>query len=215
MSGIGLALSAASAFMQFRQGQAQAAMYKGMAGGLEVQAQFTRFSAKQESLKHRKNAADSLDATLMRLAQINAAAGAGHMDPFSGNPYGLRIRALDVGGTNYAMARLNETITILTGEGQAQMQEYQAARARAAGKTAKQFGMMGAMLTLAGGAFNYFQTSPGMTSTSIQPNPGFPSGTGAGYLTNPYSLYQFPSSGSSMIWSGSQGSKFLQPTGYL
>ena len=208
MSGIGLALSAASAFMQFRMGQAQAAQYEGMARGLEVQAQFTRFSAKQESLKHRKNAADSLDATLMRLAQIKAAAGAGHMDPFSGNPMGLRIRGLDVGGTNYAMATLNETITRLTGEGQAQMEEYNAARARAAAKTASSFGMMGAMLTLAGGAYNYFQTSPGVpgsTSVTIPRNPGFTSGFSSPYFT----------SQQSNVWGPSSGTNFTSNSEYL
>ena len=167
MSGVGLALAAASAFMQYRQGQAQAAMFEGQARGLEVQAQYTRFNAKGESLKYKKQAADQLEGTLVRMAQINAAAGAGHMDPFSGNPFGLKIRALDVGGTNFAMAGLNETITRLTGESQAKMQLWQASRARAAGKTAKSMGTMGAMLTLAGGAFNYYQTSiPGTTPTT-------------------------------------------------
>jgi len=217
MSGIGLALSAASAFMQFRQGQAQAAMYEGMARGYEVQAQFTRFSAKSESLKHRKNAADSLDATLMRLAQINAAAGAGHMDPFSGNPFGLRIRALDVGGTNYAMATLNETITILTGEGQAKIQEWQASRARAAAKAASSSGMMSAMLTLAGGAYNYFQTSPGVpgsTSVTIPKNPGFTGGFSSPYFTAPQTQFWGPYSGTNFTPGGSfmgAGTNYFNP----
>tara|TARA_Y100000593_G_scaffold10782_1_gene19278 strand:- start:2233 stop:2874 length:642 start_codon:yes stop_codon:yes gene_type:complete len=186
MSGIGLALSVASAAMQFRQAQAQAAMFEGQARGLEVQAEYTRFNAKGESLKYKKQAADSLEATLARMAQINAAAGAGHMDPFSSNPMGLRVRGLSVGGDNFAMAGLNETITRLTGESQARMQLYQAERARAAGKSAAQMGMMGAMLTLAGGAFQYYQTSiPGSTSTLI-PNPG---GVGPNQQTNQFSNF--------------------------
>jgi len=192
MSGIGLALSVASAAMQFRQGQAQAAMFEGQARGLEVQAEYTRFNAKGESLKYKKQAADSLEATLARMAQINAAAGAGHMDPFSGNPMGLRVRGLSVGGDNFAMAGLNETITRLTGESQARMQLYQAERARAAGKSAAQMGMMGAMMTLGAGAFQYFQTSiPGSTST-LMPNPG---GVGPNRQTNQFSnlTNQFPS----------------------
>lgn len=192
MSGVGLALAVASAAMQYRQGQAQAAMFEGQARGLEVQAEYTRFNAKGESLKYKKQAADSLEATLARMAQINAAAGAGHMDPFSGNPMGLRVRGLSVGGDNFAMAGLNEKITVLTGEGQAKMQLYQAERARAAGKSAAQMGMMGAMLTLAGGAFQYYQTSiPGSTST-LMPNPG---GVSSGWQTNQFSnlTNQFPS----------------------
>tara|TARA_A100001391_G_scaffold128001_1_gene87547 strand:- start:43 stop:693 length:651 start_codon:yes stop_codon:yes gene_type:complete len=178
MSGIGLALSAASAFMQYRQGQAQAAMFEGQAQGLEVQAEYTRFNAKGESLKRKKEAVDNLVVTLNRMAQINAAAGAGYMDMFSGNPDGLRIRALDVGGTNFAMASLNEKITLLTGESQARMQLYQAARARAAGKSAKQMGIMGAALSLGAGAFSYFQTAIPSTTVPTTGAGAFSSGGG-------------------------------------
>lgn len=188
MSGVGLALAAASAFMQYRQGQAQAAMFEGQARGLEVQAQYTRFNAKGESLKYKKQAADQLEGTLVRMAQINAAAGAGHMDPFSGNPFGLRIKALNVGGTNFAMAGLNETITRLTGESQAKMQLWQASRARAAGKTAKSMGTMGAMLTLAGGAFSYYQTSIPGTTPTVTP-PVTPPPTSGGFGMNVPSSY--------------------------
>ena len=192
-SGIGLALSTAGAFMQYRQGLATAAMYKGMAQGLEVQAQFTRFNAKQESLKHRKQAVDELDKTLMFLARINAAAGAGHMDPFTGNPFGLRIRALDVGGTNFAFSKSNEAITVLMGEHQAKMQEYQAARARAAGKTAKQMGLMGAMLTLAGGAHSYFKTAiPATAPTATAATRTAPAGFG---MNAPSSMGGVPGGG--------------------
>ena len=185
MSGIGLALAAAGAFMQFRQGQAQAAMYEGAARNLEVQAQYTRFNAKGESLKYKKQAADQLEGTLIRLAQINAAAGAGHMDPFSGNPFGLKIKALNVGGTNFAMAGLNETITRLTGESQAKMQLWQAGQARAAAKTAKRSGIMSAMFTLASGAFNYYQTSiPGSTAPLAPITPPPPPTSGGGFGMN-------------------------------
>ena len=179
MSGIGLALSAASAFMQYRQGQAQQAMFEGQAQGLEVQAEYTRFNAKGESLKRKKEAVDSLVVNLNQMAQITAAAGAGYMDPFSGNPMGLRIRGLNVGGDNFAMAGLNETITRLTGESQAKMQLYQAARARAAGKSAKQMGMMGAMLTLGAGAFQYFQTA--IPSTTVPTTGAGAFGSGGGF----------------------------------
>ena len=193
MSGVGLALAAASAFMQYRQGQAQAAMFEGQARGLEVQAQYTRFNAKGESLKYKKQAADQLEGTLIRMAQINAAAGAGHMDPFSGNPFGLRIKALDVGGTNFAMAGLNETITLLTGESQAKMQLWQASRARAAGKTAKSMATMGAMLTLAGGAFNYYQTSIPGSTTTLTPTVTPPPTSGGFGMNVPSSMGAAPS----------------------
>jgi|TARA_R110002073_G_scaffold51163_6_gene134610 hypothetical protein len=203
MSGLSLALSAASAYMQFRQGQAQAAMYEGQARAYEVQSQFTRFNAKQESLKHRKQAADEMETTLVRLAQINAAAGAGHMDPFSGNPFGLKIKFRKVGGTNYAFAKSNETITRLTGDAQANMQLYQAAQARQAGSAAKQRGVFGALFTLGIGAFNYAQTSiPGSTTPSLSTPGNFP--TSFRYGTN------FGSQQTSMLAQQDQGLYFLR-----
>ena len=159
MSGIGLALAAGSALMQVKQAQAMEAYHIGQAQALDVKAEWTRFDAKSESLKHKKQANDELEAVLIRLAQINSIAGAGNMDPYAGNPFGLRIRALNVGGTNYATAIGNETITRLAGEGQAKSYEYQAQLSRQAGGMAKRSGMMGALLTLAGGAFQYYQTS--------------------------------------------------------
>ena len=176
MQAVQIAFAVASAIGKVKEGQAQEAMYKGIAQGYEVQAQYTRFNAKQESLKHKKQAADVLEATLMRMASINAAAGAGHMDPFTGNPFGLRIRALNVGGTNYAMSGLNETLTRMTGEQQAKIQEYHASRMRLAGKQAASKGMMGAMMTLAGGAFKAYQTSiPGSAGPGsfVQPTSTF------------------------------------------
>ena len=212
MSGIGLALSVASAVGEFKKAQSTAALFEGQAQGLDVQAQFTRFNAKGESLKYKKQAADQLEGTLIRMAQINAAAGAGHMDPFSGNPFGLRIRALDVGGTNFAMAGLNETITRLTGESQAQMQLYQASRARAAAKSVTQMGITGALMTIAGGAFKAFQTSvPGSTST-LTPNPG---GAGFGFQTNQYSMLANPSLNSNPYLQSTQGFDFGLQQGFL
>ena len=156
-AGVGLALAAFSAFAQVRKGQAQQAAFEGQARGLEVQAQFTRFNAKQESLKHKAQAVAELEKTLVNLASINAAAGAGNVDPFSGNPFGLKVRALDVGGSNYAQADNNRAITVLLGNQQADMQLFQASRARAAGKAAKQQGVMGALFTLGTGAFSFAQ----------------------------------------------------------
>jgi len=159
MSALSMAFTAFSAINQIKQAGVQKQQYEFMESQLKTQAQFTRFNAKQESLKHRKQAADELENTLVKMAQINAAAGAGHMDPFSGNPFGLRTRALNVGGTNYGFAKGNETITRLTGEAQANMQLAQAGQARRAGKAAYQKGVFGALFTLGTGAFKMYQTS--------------------------------------------------------
>ena len=182
-AGVGLALSAFSAFAQLRKGQAQQAAFEGQASGLEVQAQFTRFNAKQESLKHKAQAVSELEKTLVNLASINAAAGAGNVDPFSGNPFGLKVRALDVGGSNYAQADNNRAITVLLGNQQADMQLFQASRARAAGKAAKQQGVMGALLTLGTGAFNFAQAG-GFTAGAGSVGAG---GGGFGSISQPFS----------------------------
>lgn len=171
-----IALSAIQAMSQIRQGQAQEASLIGQAQSLEVQAEFTRFSAKQESLKHKAQAVQELEKTLVRQAQINAAAGAGNIDPNSGNPFGLTNRALDVGGTNYAMADNNRAITVLVGEQQAQMQLYQAQRARAAGKAARKGAMMSAMFTMAKAGFSAY--TMGGAPGGGNPQGGLPSGGG-------------------------------------
>jgi hypothetical protein len=181
--GVALAFAAVSAYSQYQQGRAQQAMFEGQARGLEVQSQFTRFSAKQESLKHKAAAVAELEKTLVNMAKINAAAGAGNVDPFSGNPFGLKVRALDVGGTNYAMADNNRAITVLLGEQQAQMQLYQASRARAAGKAAKSAGVMGALMTMGMAAFNFarVQAPGGNLGGANMFDP-----SGAGWSSQPY-----------------------------
>ena len=194
MSGVGLALSAASAFMQMRQGQVQAANLMGQAQGMEVQAQYTRFNAKQESLKHKKKSVDELEKVLNAMASINAISGAGYMGIFTGNPFGLKIRALNVGGQNYATAAGNELITRLTGEAQANMQLYQAANLRKAAGSARTSGMMNAMLTLAGGAYMSYHTM--IPSTGGTQTQGF---------GNFFSNFGFSSSG------GNRGGMNMQP----
>ena len=187
MSGVGLALSAASAFMQMRQGQVQAANLMGQAQGMEVQAQYTRFNAKQESLKHKKTSVDELEKVLLTMASINAIGGAGHMNIFTGNPFGLKIRALNVGGQNYATAAGNEIITRLTGEAQANMQLYQAENLRKAAGSARTSGLMSAMMTLAGGAY--------MSYNTMIPSTGGTATTGPGAFG---SNFGFPASGGNM-----------------
>jgi hypothetical protein len=187
MSGVGLALSAASAFMQMRQGQIQAANLTGQAQGMEVQAEYTRFNAKQESLKHKKTSVDELEKVLVTMASINAIGGAGYMGIFTGNLFGLKIRALNVGGQNYATAAGNELITRLTGEAQANMQLYQAANLRKAAGHARTSGLMNAMLTLAGGAY--------MSYNTMIPSTGGTATTGPGAFG---SNFGFPASGGNM-----------------
>jgi hypothetical protein len=156
MQAVGIGLAVLSASQTIRQANAKAAGLIGQAQAFEVQAQFDRVKAKQESLKHAAQAVAELENTIMNMARINAAAGAGNVDPFSGNPHGLKIRALDVGGTNYATAENNRQVEILLGEHAAQMNLYQASRARLAAKEVKKQGMFGALMTIGMAGFNMF-----------------------------------------------------------
>ena len=167
--GIGLALAAVSAVAKLKAGQAEAAQYQYMAGGLLSQAQYTRYKGKQDSLKYFKQANDELTKVLMSMASINAAAGAGHMDPFTGNPFGLKVQALNVGGTNFAMAKGNEAITMGMANEQAKLQEHQARQMQQAAKSAMTQGVFGALMTMGKGFFNFYETGGfgGVGSTAV------------------------------------------------
>ena len=159
---LGLVLSAAGSVMQLQQGRQQKAAYEAQSQALQVQAEWTRFDAKTESLKHRKQAADEMEKTLLTLARINAAAGDGHMNPLTGNPSGLHVRGLSVGGMNTGMAADNAIVQMGMGNAQAEMQLHQAGRARMAGKAAMTTAITGSVMTLGMGVTNYAQVkTPG------------------------------------------------------
>ncbi len=181
--GIGIALSIGSAISKLQEGKAQAAQMNAMAQNLEIQSKFTRFKAKQDSLKFRKQANDQLQKTLIQMAQINAAAGAGHMNPFSGNAFGLRVRALNVGGSNFAVAKENEDITRMMGFAQANLQLNQAGQARQAASAAFKKGMFGAIGALAGGAYSAYQTN--IPSSSGQTFQGYTNNQWIGFGSSP------------------------------
>ena len=151
MSGIGLALAAVSAVAKLKAGQAQAAQYQYQAGALLSQAKYTRYKGKQDSLKYFKQANDELTKVLMSMASINAAAGAGHMDPFTGNPFGLKA---------ITMGMANE---------QAKLQEHQARQMQQAAKSAMTQGVFGALMTMGKGFFNFYETGGfgGVGSTKV------------------------------------------------
>ena len=177
-----LAMAAVSAFSAIKQGQAQAAQAQAQAQALEVQADWTRFQGRQKALEYKKRAADELEATLIYQSRINAQAGAGLMDPFSGNPMGLKIQALDVGATNFAMAKGNELIVRSQANAQANMQLHQAAQVREAGKSARRSGFFNAAFAMAQGAYGYHQTKIPSAATDQIYSPSFaPYGGYPGY----------------------------------
>jgi len=171
MAWASLAMAAVSAVSSIQKGRAAAAQAEGQARALEVKADWTRFESRQKSLEYKKRAADELEATLIYQSRINAAAGAGLMDPFSGNPMGLKIQALDVGATNFAMAETNATIVRKQGLAQAEMELNQARQVRKAGQSARRSGYFGALMALGQGAMSYHQTA--IPSTSTPPTSSF------------------------------------------
>lgn len=168
-----------SAVGQVRAGQAQAASLKGQAGALDVQAQFKRLEGRQASLVHKKKAVDQLQAILEHMASTNARAGAGSIDPFSGNPEGVKIKGLNVGGLNVVVSNENFQITRLVSESQAKLIEYQAGRARAAASAAKGAGYTNAIMTLAMTGFSFAQAG-GFSSMSSAGGAGSTATSSAG-----------------------------------
>ena len=89
------------------------------------------------------------------------------MDPFSGNPMGLKIETLDVGGTNYAMAKTNAIIVRKQANAQADMQLNQAAQARQAASAAKTQGFLGGAAAAGQAYMGYQQTSTPSSSGAV------------------------------------------------
>lgn len=142
MSQAGLAISAGSAFMQFRAGQAQAA-------ALRAQGAYARMQAKQESLKYKQNAINVLDNILATSASITARAAAGGIDPFSGTPQSLRDFALAKGAQELYTTREGEIISLAGGRMQQTTYGMQATAATQAG-FAGAIGSLGSGLMMAG-----------------------------------------------------------------
>lgn len=203
----GLVLTAVSALGQYRQGQAQAAGLKSRGQGLLVQADFTRLQGRQEALKSKREAVNQLQAILEALARTTAVAGAGNVDPFSGNPEGIKIKALDVGGLNVVVSKENEAITRLVANFQASQYEFQAGQAFRAAVAAKGAGLTSALLTLGTGAL-FFAQAGGFGGS---PAGGLPGTSGVGGSAGSFGGQAgggFPA----MSFGGSPGSSLAFPT---
>ena len=138
---IALGASGLSAVAGLKSGQATA-------GGLRSQAMQTRMQAKGEELKYKQQGVAVLDNILRTQAAITARGAAGSVDPFSGSAGNLQQYALAKGALEMYAAEDNRLIVERTGELQAQ--EYESA-ARSAMSQAR----MGAIMSLAQGAFSY------------------------------------------------------------
>ena len=166
---IALGAAGLSAVAGLKSGQAQAS-------GLRSQAMQTRMQAKGEELKYKQQGVAVLDNILQTQASVNAGAGAGGIDPFSGSASKLSQQALSKGAGEYYGSRENSIIALRSGELQAQ--EYESA-ARSAMSQAR----MGAIMSLAQGAAAYGMLGgPGLgggAGTGINPFAGgTPTGVG-------------------------------------
>jgi hypothetical protein len=118
---IAVALGAMGAASQVQAGKTTAAGYM-------AQATQARVQARGEALKYKQQGVAVLDNILRTQATINARAGAGSIDPFSGSAGALQQYALARGALESYAAIDNRLIAERTGELQAQQHES-AARA--------------------------------------------------------------------------------------
>jgi hypothetical protein len=166
---IALGAAGLSAVAQLKSGQATA-------GGLRSQATQTRMQAKGEALKYKQQGVAVLENILQTQATLNARGAAGGIDPFSGSANALQQYALAQGAKENYTTMDNAIIAVRSGELQAQ--EYESA-ARSAMSQAR----MGAIMSLAQGAFNYAMLGgPGLgggASAGVNPfTGGTPTGVG-------------------------------------
>ena len=166
---IALGAAGLSAVAQLKSGQATA-------GGLRSQATQARMQAKGEELKYKQQGVAVLDNILQTQATLNARAGAGSIDPFSGSANALQQYALAQGAKENYTTMDNAIIAVRSGELQAQ--EYESA-ARSAMSQAR----MGAIMSLVQGAGSFAMLggfgAGGGASTGVNPFAGgTPTGVG-------------------------------------
>ena len=166
---IPMAIAAVGAAASLKGAQAQA-------GGLANQATMARMKARQDALKYKQQGVSVLDNMLATMATQNARAGAGNVDPSSGNSAALRFLTLSAGSGEFYNTR--EGQTIVTRQGELQALEYhkqakaimQAAKIQAVASIASA-GYMGSQLGGApsgGGSVGPMASAPAATYQPLQ-----------------------------------------------
>jgi hypothetical protein len=168
---VAVALGAAGAAAQVQAGKATAAGYM-------AQATQARVQARGEALKYKQQGVAVLDNILRTQATINARAGAGSIDPFSGSAGALQQYALARGALESYAAIDNRLIAERTGELQAQQYES-AARAAIAQARGAAFMTLASSVVSAGklGGFDA-PTAPLGAPTSLTTPLNAPAATG-------------------------------------
>jgi hypothetical protein len=98
-----VALSAVSAYGQYKAGRAEAK-------GLARQSAIVELQGRSEALRYREEAVATMDRILRTQATINARAGAGAIDPFSGSALAIQDYAMAEGATEIYVSRDNEIV---------------------------------------------------------------------------------------------------------
>lgn len=156
-----------SAAGKLQTGKMQQKAFAAQAEQAAMQATQARVQARSEALKFRRQGVEVLDRIVRNNATINARAGAGGIDPFSGSAKSLQQFALAKGGLEFFTAEDNESITTLMGEHRAKQFMHQAGTLIMRGNQAMKAAQIGALVSLGEAAMSAASLGAG----------GAPSGT--------------------------------------
>ena len=168
---IGVATGLVGAAGALQSGKAQQKAFAAQAQQAAMQATQARVQARSEALKFRRQGVEVLDRIVRNNATINARAGAGGIDPFSGSAKSLQQYALAKGGLEFFTAEDNEAITTLMGEHRAKQFMHQAEVLTMRGNQAMKAARFGALMSLGKAALSGAQLLPGEPSGSGGLNP--------------------------------------------
>lgn len=168
---IAIAAGVVGAYGQYQSGQIQQRMYN-------QKARQALLRSDQEALNEKRKGVQVLEKIAATQAAINARAGAGAIDPYSGTPQGLRVFATAEGMQDFQITRDNASLI-------EQIGILQSIDNKQAGAMAAYQGRIAALTTLGQTAFAAYQiggaggagggTMPGGTAsgyTSIGPAAG-------------------------------------------
>lgn len=126
LTGLGALGTIASGISSFAAGQQQQAMY-------DLQGRQAQLKAQGEEIKYRQQGVAALDRTLSTVATINARAGAGSVDPFSGSAGALTTYAFGKGFGEFNLAQESAALTGLQGGVQSDIYRMSGEQAAMAG----------------------------------------------------------------------------------
>ena len=153
MEAIAIGSAVVGAFGQYKAGKAQQAMYRS-------QAMWTAIQGEQDAIQFEQQGVNTLKKTLRTMSTITARAAAGNINPWAGSVGNLQDHVLNEGYIDFGISRMNASNKRFTSE-------FQANTYVAAGKSAYQQGVFGAITTLGTAAGSYGQ----LGGVSSKPSP--------------------------------------------